>query len=44
MITVTLLSGQTSMTLHLDRPELIRFKNMLDAAASVDAPVTESKP
>jgi hypothetical protein len=44
MVTVTLLSGQTSMTLHLDRPELTRFKNMLDAAASVDAPVTESKP
>lgn len=44
MVSVTLLSDRTSMTLHLDRPELIRFKNMLDAAASVDAPVTEPKP
>jgi len=39
MITVTLISGGASMTLSLDRPELVRFKNMLDAAASVDVPV-----
>lgn len=44
MVSVTLLADRTSMTLHLDRPELVRFKNLLDAAASVDAPVTEPKP
>jgi hypothetical protein len=41
MITVTLISGGTSMTLSLDRPELVRFKNMLDAAASVDVSVSD---
>jgi hypothetical protein len=42
MITVTLISGGTSMTLSLDRPELVRFKNMLDAAASVDVPTDKN--
>jgi len=42
MITVTLISGAASMTLSLDRPELVRFKNMLDAAASVAVPVSDT--